>query len=229
MKTKGQIYYPPMLVAAIALTVSCSNPQPASPEPSKTAETRVKPAEKDTTAKEVKPDSTAQTARPPVSKTLSSKPAVKPDIDLHTAVMTNNINAVKQHIAARTDLNSKDPVGGSTPLITAALFGKTEIAQLLIDAGAGLNIQNNDGSTALFTAAFFCRTEIVKKLLARNADKSIRNKYGQTALEALQTPFEQVKPVYDILGNALAPMGLTIDYAHIEKTRPVIAEMLSGS
>jgi uncharacterized protein len=117
-------------------------------------------------------------------------------------------------------------MGGSTPLISAALFGKTEIAKLLINAGANLNIQNNDGSTALITASFFCRPEIVKMLLAKKANKTIKNNYGQTAYETLITPFNQVKPVYEALGNALSPLGLKLDYAYIEKTRPVIAKML---
>ena len=50
--------------------------------------------------------------------------------------MKDNIAAVKQHIAAKSDINEKEKFGGSTPLISASLFGKTEIAKLLIDAGA---------------------------------------------------------------------------------------------
>lgn len=149
-----------------------------------------------------------------------------PKTDLHTAVLKNDIKTVKEHITAKSDLNIKEAVGGSTPLISACLFGKTEIAKLLINAGANLNIQNNDGSTALITASFFCRPEIVKMLLAKKANKTIKNNYGQTALETLLTPFDQVKPVYEALGNALAPLGLKLDYAYIKKTRPIIAKML---
>ncbi len=82
------------------------------------------------------------------------KPA--PAVDIHTAVLKGDIKTIKQHIAAKANLNVKESFGGNTPLISAALFGKTEIAKLLMDAGAMLNIQNNEGSTALFTAAFFC-------------------------------------------------------------------------
>lgn len=149
-----------------------------------------------------------------------------PKVDLHTAVLKNDIKSVKEHIAAKSDLNVKEAMGGSTPLISAALFGKTEIAKLLINAGANLNIQNNDGSTALITAAFFCRPEIVKMLLAKKANKTIKNNYGQTARETVLTPFNQVKPVYESLGNALSPLGLKFDFAYIEKTRPIIAKML---
>jgi hypothetical protein len=149
-----------------------------------------------------------------------------PDIDIHTAVVTGNKEALKQHIAAGTNINEKDPFGGSSPLISASLFGKTEEAKILIEAGADINFQNNDGSTALHTAAFFCRPEIVKMLLAKSADKNIKNKYGATAYESVMSPFSETKSVYDMLGKILQPMGLQLDYAYLEKTRPVIADML---
>lgn len=155
-----------------------------------------------------------------------SKKNATPKIDLHTAVLKNDIKAVKEHIKSKSDLNIKEPMGGSTPLISASLFGKTEIAKLLINAGANLDIQNNDGSTALITASFFCRLEIVKMLLAKKANKTIKNNYKQTAYETLLAPFKQVKPVYEAIENALSPMGLKLDYAYIEKTRPIIAKML---
>ncbi len=139
-------------------------------------------------------------------KNVQKQEKPKPKIDLHTAVLKNDIKAVKQHIAAKSDLNIKESFGGSTPLISATLFGRKEIAKLLIDAGANLNIQNNEGSTALITAAFFCRSEIVKMLLSKKVNKTIKNNYGQTAYATLEAPFNEVKPVYDALGNALAPM-----------------------
>ncbi|MFT3823333.1 MAG: ankyrin repeat domain-containing protein [Chitinophagaceae bacterium] len=149
-----------------------------------------------------------------------------PQIDIHTAVVTGNLEAVKKHIASGTNLNEKDPIGGSSPLISACLFDKTAIAKLLIDAGADINFQNNDGSTPLHTAAFFCRPDIVQMLLVKKADKTIKNKYGQTAYEIVAGPFASVKQVYDGLGKMLAPMGLKLDYTYIEKTRPQIAAML---
>jgi ankyrin repeat protein len=141
-------------------------------------------------------------------------------------VLTGNIDALNQHIAAGTNLNEKDPFGGSSPLITASLFGKTEEAKILIDAGADINFQNNDGSTALHTSAFFCRPEIVKLLLDKGADKTLRNKFGSTAYESVAGPFTDVKNTYDMMGTMLGPMGLKLDYPYVEKTRPEIAAML---
>jgi len=149
-----------------------------------------------------------------------------PEIDIHTAIVTGNLEALKQHIAAGSNLNEKDPFGGSSPLISAAVFGKTEAAKLLIEAGADLNFQNNDGSTPLITAAYFCRPEIVKMLLDKKVDKTIKNKYGATAYETVVAPFADVKSSYDMIGKMLSPMGLVLDFAYIEKTRPEIAAML---
>ena len=161
------------------------------------------------------------------STATASKPEVKPpQIDIHTAVISGNIDALKQHIAAGSNLNEKDPFGGSSPLISACVFGKPDAAKLLIDAGAELDFQNNDEATALHTAAFFCRPEIVKMLLEKNANKTVKNKYGATPYEGVAGPYSDVKPVYEMMEKVLGPMGLKLDFEYIQKTRPVIAEML---
>jgi ankyrin repeat protein len=147
-------------------------------------------------------------------------------VGLHQAVLEGNLGAVREHIEAGSDLNEKEPSGGSSPLIIAATFGRTEVAMALIDAGADVDQQNNDGSTALLTAAFMCRTEIVEALLDAGADKSIRNNAGSTALEVVTVPFDDIQGIYDYLGAVLGPYGLELDYARIKMTRPRIAEML---
>lgn len=170
-------------------------------------------AQQHSTVKEVQPTTIATNLLPP-------------DIGLHMAVIEGNLQAVRQHIAAGSDLNEKEPSGGSSPLITAAVFGKTEVALVLIEAGADVNFKNNDGSTPLHTAAFFCRTEIVEALLAKGADKKIMNYAGAIALESVIVPFDAVKGVYDYFGKVLGPMGLVLDYERIKNTRPKIALIL---
>lgn len=160
-------------------------------------------------------------------KSIEDKDKVAaPKVDIHTAVVTGNLEAVQQHIDAGTDLNKKDPYGGSSPLISAALFDKPEMVKLLIAAGADLNFQNKEGSTALITAAFFGRPHIVKMLLDSGADKTIKNKYGATAYESVAAPFSEVKNTYNMMGKMLEPLGLKLDYAYVEKIRPEIAAQL---
>ena len=105
-----------------------------------------------------------------------------PKVDLHSAVVTGNLEAIRQHIKSGSDLNVLEPSRASTPLITAAALGNTEAAKILIDAGADLNYQNVDGSTALHTAAAFGRTEVAIILIDAGADLNYQNNDGSTAL-----------------------------------------------
>ena len=149
-----------------------------------------------------------------------------PAMDIHTAAVTGDLKVIQQHIAAGSDLNSRDPVGGSTPLITAIVFGKTEVAKALIDAGADINITNNEGSTPLYCAAFFGRTELVQLLLDKDAEKNTRNIFGSNALESVSVPFNDIKGVYDQVSKDLGPFGFKLDYKKLEAARPVIVDML---
>ncbi|HIO21122.1 MAG TPA: ankyrin repeat domain-containing protein, partial [Nitrospirales bacterium] len=54
-----------------------------------------------------------------------------PSISIHQAARIGRIDAVKQHLAAGTDVNAKDVVG-MTPLHRATYQGYKEIAELLI-------------------------------------------------------------------------------------------------
>lgn len=148
-----------------------------------------------------------------------------PSMDIHTATFLGNLKAVQQHINAGSDLNEKDEYG-SSPLIIATTFGKADVAKALIEGGADLNGTNNEGSTPLHNAAFFCRTEIVEALLEKGAEKNVKNIYGSTAFESISGPFEDVQAIYDQINKDLGPLGLKLDYKHLESTRPIIAEML---
>ena len=159
-------------------------------------------------------------------ETIAKTEVKAPDMALSAAVVAGNLDVVKQHIAAGTDINEKDALSGSTPLIAAITFGKNDIAQALIDADADLTIKNNDGATALHVAAFFGRVEAVQMLMDAGADKTMKNNFGATPRETVMGPFEDIKPIYEMMQQQLAPVGLQLDLAEVEKTRPVIAIML---
>ncbi|MCG2417814.1 ankyrin repeat domain-containing protein [Aequorivita sp. F47161] len=150
----------------------------------------------------------------------------KPSVDIQTAIISGNIEAVRQHIEAGTDIDQKEAMSGATPLMTAITFNKPEIAKLLLAAGADLSIKNNDGSTALHNAAFFGRIEMVQMLIDAKADKTIRNNYGATPRETVMGDFAEIKPFYEMIMQQLKPMGFQLNLEELQKARPVIAIML---
>jgi hypothetical protein len=116
-------------------------------------------------------------------KSSESQTAVAvPKIDLHSAVFTGDLETIRQHVKAGSDLNVLEPSRASTPLITAAFIGNADAAKILIDAGAALNYQNADGSTALHTAAVFGKTDVAKILISAGTNLNIQNNNGATAL-----------------------------------------------
>ncbi len=167
------------------------------------------------------------TSKPAPLEEETAKPA-PPIVDVFKAAGEGNLDALKQHIAAGTDLNQRTPDDQkSTLLITTAAFGQADAAKMLIEAKADLNLQNKNGDTALSVAAFLCHPEIVEALLKAGADKAIKNNTGTTALDGAQAPWNAVKPFYDHLNTILyTPIGIPLDYNRIQQTRPKIAEML---
>ena len=149
-------------------------------------------------------------------------------VGLHEAALAGDVETISQHIAFGADLDEKDAYG-STPLVVATTFGRTDAAVALIEAGADLAIANSEGSTPLHIAAFLCYPDIVEALLEKGADVEAKNVGGRTALESVDGPFEDVRGIYDAIGGALGPLGLTLDYERIRSTRPEIAEMLRAA
>ena len=136
-------------------------------------------------------EATEPVAEPPTAKA--------PDISIHDAALVGNIEAVKQHIAASTDVNAKNYFGG-TPLHGA---GTKEVTKLLIAAGADVNAKSmfdetpldlSKGETAdllrkhggkhgtILGAAGGGDIEAVKEFLAAGADVNAKDWMGWTPL-----------------------------------------------
>ena len=86
-----------------------------------------------------------------------------PDISIYDAVEDGNIEIVKQHLAAGTDVNSKDK-DGWTPLHEAASEGHNKIIELLVAKGADVNAKGADGETPVDAAASPETTDFLRKL-----------------------------------------------------------------
>ncbi len=145
-------------------------------------------------------------------------------VDIWTAAAQGNIQAIKQHVSAGTDVDAKEPPGGSTPLLVAATFGQVEAVKFLIEKGANVNAGSNDGSTALHGAAFFCHTEIVKLLLGKGAVVDAKNIRGETPLDAVAGEWShELEGIYKWLAEL---WKLQLDLERIKATRPKVAALL---
>jgi len=80
-------------------------------------------------------------------------------------------------------LNWQDPDFAQTALWWTALHGNLQLAQLLIDAGADVNLADKDGWVPLSVAAFYGHAEVIKALLAAGADATKEVEDGDTAYD----------------------------------------------
>ena len=117
-----------ILITTIAavLVVGCGESQQSAPAPE---------------AKPVEPVAEAAKPEPPTAKA--------PDISIFVAAARGNIEAIKQHLAAGTDVNAKGSflLAGGTPLYIAAGWGHKEVVELLINNGADVNAKDENGAT----------------------------------------------------------------------------------
>ena len=105
-----------------------------------------------------------------------------PDISIHKAAGDGNIEAVKQHLTAGTDVDARD-AEDKTPLHYAAWRGHKEIIELLIDKGASVNAKPEFGTTPLYYAALKGHKETAELLINKGADVNAKRNDGKTPLD----------------------------------------------
>jgi peptidoglycan/LPS O-acetylase OafA/YrhL len=105
------------------------------------------------------------------------------EIDFWTIASTGDINAMKQHLANGADVNQRESKSGQTLLTMIALFGQTEMIELLLDKGANVTVITGDNSTSLHNAVIFGHDKTVELLLKNGADINAKNAYGHKPLQ----------------------------------------------
>ena len=150
---------------AAVLLVGCGESQKSAPAPE---------------SKPVEPVVEAAKPEPPIAKA--------PDISIHHAAKTGNIEAVKQHLNDGADVELKCVNCGGTVLGHAAYGGHKEIAKLLIAKGADVNTKNKDSTTPLHQASLGGHKEVAELLIGKGADVNAKvvsgTKQGLTPLDA---------------------------------------------
>lgn len=160
-------------------------------------------------------------------KRLTDRAHLSQSDALAKAIADGDLEETKQILAAGAEIDARRPEGGSTPLSTAALHGQLAIAQYLLQQGAAVEATNRDGNTPLHVAAFLCREKIVQLFLKDGGSPLTKNRRGETAIDVVSSPWSQgLADFYSAIGNAV---GLKLDLARMERTRPQIAELLRES
>ena len=107
------------------------------------------------------------------------------DISFFQAAREGNIETVKQHIAAGTDVNAAGGYAERTPLHEAAYNGHKEIAELLISNGADVNAKDKDSWIPMHMAAIYSggHKQIIELMIAEGVDVNAKGRGGATALQ----------------------------------------------
>ena len=90
------------------------------------------------------------------------------------AARKGNIEAVKQHLAAGTDVNAKTGFRW-TPLHYATREGHKEITDLLLANGANVNAKNDEGGTPLDWAECCADKKEIVTSSANTAGRQVKN------------------------------------------------------
>ena len=102
-----------------------------------------------------------------------------PEETLFKAAWTGDVTTLR---GPNIDLNLKDPVG-RTPLHIAAEKGNVDVAMLLIENGANVNVADVNGNTPLiFIINKTGNLKVTQRLLEKGANVDTQNRTGETAL-----------------------------------------------
>ena len=102
---------------------------------------------------------------------------------LHLAVFFGRINIVHLLLSKGANINIPSKNDQRVSPLHSALANpqNSAVGQLLIGAGADLNVRQSEGYTPLHYAAANGLDQVVRSLIAHSADQTIKNHQGKTA------------------------------------------------
>jgi len=103
---------------------------------------------------------------------------------LHIAVTAqeNNLELTALLLEEGAKVNIHGTHQGWTPLHLAAVYGRADIAKLLLDKGADIDCKDQINETPLHKAVSYKNIETTKLLLKRGASVNTKNEFGETPL-----------------------------------------------
>lgn len=143
-------------------------------------------------------------------------------------------------VGVRRELNDSNPQvdqGGArrlfwcyeTPLEVAVTMDSDEIVELLINAGANVNVRNgNVGWTPLHRTAYRGKCDIMRMLIRRGANKEARDIHGETPLfkawgEGVELLLEEDSNVDAVNHGGLTPLMHAVRHGEVETVKMLLA------
>jgi ankyrin repeat protein len=136
-----------------------------------------------------------------------------------------NLNLVNDLIVLGANLDWKDAgnYGQRTALYWTVIRNYSEIARMLIGAGADVDVQDESGWTPLHWAAYINRTEITQMLIDAKADLNIEDVDSRTALHYIAVHNNRLE-----IARMLIDAGARIDIEDNEGKLPYELATTSG-
>jgi ankyrin repeat protein len=121
------------------------------------------------------------------------------------------LNLVNDLIVLGANLDWQDEEYDETTLHLTAYYGRVEIARMLIDAKADVNVQDDGGCTPLRMGAFYGEVEIVRMLIDAGADVNVQDEDGMTALHRALENWHLYPITYEKIARMLVDAGARKD------------------
>jgi hypothetical protein len=136
---------------------------------------------------------------------------------------TGDLEGTKELLAMGANVNGQQAgefnglLASGTALDAAASADRGQICQVLIDAGADVNMKNQAGKTPLLVALSHSGIHCVPALLNHGADPTVKDQQGHTALMYL-TNYDADDPVIQSIARFLVNHGIDVeDWAREQK------------
>ena len=128
-----------------------------------------------------------------------------PPTNLEVILQNSGLNTstkrqrIQAFISAGGDINSLTS-DGITPLMSELESGTDEIINILLDAGADVNVKDRQGNNVLMASAFYCKKlklPTIQKIIDKTTNLDLKNKYDNNALNIFSFLNEETNRQFD--------------------------------
>ncbi len=142
---------------------------------------------------------------------------------VHFACYRGDVAALKELVSNGASLAAGCDQFGNTPLVAAAMRGRTEMAAYLLDNGADPNETSHNGQSPLAVSMIAGSSDLIELLLARGADAKGVDPFGNNALHRLAYRGSAE------LARLLVEKGCEIDLVNNEGLTPLLIAAERGN